>query len=77
VLVTWDGNVFCNVSAIDKGGSAANSLIEYYIHLVLTEGANPPRYNEPGSASFGERLNIRAAASNVSSGRDPLACPSI
>lgn len=72
VMVTWQGAVFCSISDIDANGAAANSLIEYYVHLKLTEGASFDDINGPGTASVGERLNVRATTTNVTAARTLL-----
>jgi hypothetical protein len=72
VHVSWQGTVFCNVSDQDAG-AAANSLIEYYLHLNLNEGQGLSVYNEPGSASVGERLNVSATTNDVTAARTLLA----
>lgn len=71
VLVTWSGSVFCDVKDVDSGG-AANSVMEYYLHLNIGEGASVRTVNEPGSASVGERINVRATTSDVGVGRTML-----
>lgn len=71
VNVTWQGTVFCQVTDTDAG-SAANSKLEYYLHLNLGEGQMLGTVNEPGSTSVGESLNVRATTSDVGVGRTML-----
>lgn len=71
-LVTWQGSVFCSVTDMDADGSPANSAIEYYVHMKLTEGAAFEDINGPGTASVGERLNVRATTNNVTAARTLL-----
>lgn len=71
VQVTWLGQVFCDVKDVD-GGSPPNSVLEYYVHFNVSEGEPFQTYNEPGAASVGERLNVRATTTDVVVGRTLL-----
>lgn len=71
VEVKWLGTAFCDIKDMD-GGSASNSIMEYFVHFNLSEGQGFGAYNEPGTASIGERLNVKATTTDVLVGRTML-----